>query len=49
MRYGLVVLAPAYALAALAINLREDMPPRRAAGGPLAAMLIVWAMALFFS
>jgi uncharacterized protein DUF5656 len=49
LRYGLVVLAPAYALATLAVNLREEMPPRRAVGGPLAAMLLVWALALVFA
>jgi hypothetical protein len=48
LRYGLAVLAPAYSLAALAINLREEMPARRALGGPLATLLIVWAMAIFF-
>lgn len=48
LRYGLVIVGPAYALAALAVNLREEMPPRRAVGGPLAAMLLVWAVALVF-
>jgi hypothetical protein len=46
LRYALVVLAPAYALAMLAVNLREEIPARRAVGGPLASLLIVWAVAL---
>jgi hypothetical protein len=48
LRYGLVILAPAYALAMLAVNLREEQPARGALGGPLASLLIVWAVALFF-
>jgi hypothetical protein len=49
LRFGLVVLAPAYALAALAANLREDMPARRAVREPLTAMLAVWAVAVVFA
>ena len=49
LRFGLVVLGPAYALAAAAANLREDMPPRRAVSEPLTIMLVVWGMAVLFT
>jgi hypothetical protein len=49
LRFGLVLLAPAYALAAVAANLGEDMPARRAVSEPLTTMLIVWGLAVVFS
>jgi len=49
LRYGLVVLAPAYALAALAVNLLQDMPPRRALAEPAVSLLLVWVVALIFA
>jgi hypothetical protein len=49
LRFGLVVLAPAYALAAVAANLGEDMSPRRAVSEPLTTMLIVWGLAVVFA
>jgi hypothetical protein len=49
LRYGLVVLAPAYALAALSVNLRQEMPPRRAVTEPMVSLLLVWTLAFFFA
>jgi hypothetical protein len=46
LRYGLLVLGPAYALTALAANLREDQPLRGAITEPLVTLLIVWGLAL---
>ena len=46
LRYGLVILAPAYALAALAANLREDLPVRQSLTEPLVTLFIVWGLAL---
>jgi hypothetical protein len=46
LEYGLLVLAPAYALAALAANLLEELPLRSAITEPLITLVIVWGLAL---
>ncbi len=45
--YGLILLAPAYALTSLVANLSEEQPLRRAAVEPLVISSIVWGVAFF--
>jgi hypothetical protein len=46
LQFGLAILAPLYALTGLAINLGEDMSPRRAAIEAGAVLAIFWTAAL---
>jgi len=45
--YGLVLLAPAYALTSLIANLSEELPLRRAMIEPLLILSLVWVIAFF--
>lgn len=46
IQYGLMLIGPLYSLTTLAINLGEDMPPSRAAIGPIIVIALCWGLAI---
>ena len=49
VQYGLALLGPLYALSALATNLLDGIPLRRALFEPLIALGLAWALAFLFN
>ena len=47
IQFGLMMIGPMYGLTNLAINLREELPSRRAALEPALATMICWGLAVF--
>jgi hypothetical protein len=48
VRFGLVLLGPLYALTALAVNLADGNPFRRAFVEPAVMLGLLWGLAIWF-
>jgi hypothetical protein len=47
IQFGLLLIGPLYGLINLAINLRENIPPRRAVLEPTIITVLCWGLAIF--
>lgn len=46
LKYGLILLGPAYALSTLAVNLQQEIEPRRIWMEPAVMLALIWLMAI---